>query len=150
MKNILYILLSLAVIAVSCKKDDVDEQTKSDDKIITDYLSANSLTATKHESGLYYMMTKEGTGGSPNLQDTVIVNYTGYLTNGTVFDKSADAMKFPLGKLIVGWQIGIGLMKSGGRSTLFIPSRLGYGSQQVGDIPANSVLIFDVELVEFY
>ena len=150
MKYFLYLILAFSIITTSCGKDENNERADIDDGIITEYLSANNLTATKHESGLYYIVLKEGTGGSPNLQHTVVVDYKGYLTDGTVFDESDNAVELHLAQLIVGWQIGLNIMKSGGKSKMFIPSGLGYGNKQVVDIPANSVLIFDIELVEFY
>lgn len=150
MKNFLYLILIFVIFTTSCGKDEHSERADIDDGIITEYLSANNLTASKHESGLYYIVLTEGTGGSPNLQHTVVVDYKGYLTDGTVFDESANAIELHLSQLIVGWQIGLNIMKSGGKSKLFVPSGLGYGDKQVGEIPPNSVLIFDIELVEYY
>ena len=140
----------MLVVIFACEKDDDKSQAEIDDEIINEYLNTNGLSATKDESGLYYIITKEGTGGHPNLSHTVVVDYKGYLTDGTVFDQSAHAVEFPLSQLIIGWQIGINLLKPGGKGTFFIPSDLGYGSSQVGDILPNSVLIFEVELVEYY
>ncbi len=94
-----------------------------------------------------------GTGDSVALGDTLTVNYTGLLTNGTVFD-SSDAHGAPLtftigkGQLIRGWEQGLLGMKEGGRRLLAIPPSMGYGANAVGAIPANSVLIFDVELLK--
>ena len=146
-----FLFIALAVtLAVGCKKDETTEQADTDDKIINDYLTAHNLTATKDDSGVYYIITKEGSGGHPNLTHTVVVDYKGYLTDGTVFDESANALELQLAQLINGFQIGINKMQPGGKGTIFIPSQLGYGNKQVGVIPPNSVLIFDVELVEFY
>lgn len=149
MKNILYILLLLFV-TVSCGKDETSEQIDADDKIINDYLTENNLTATKDESGVYYTITKEGNGGHPNLTHTIVVDYKGSLLNGTVFDESANAVELPLSNLIVGFQIGASKLRPGGSGIFYIPSQLGYGNKQVGEIPPNSVLIFEIELVEFY
>jgi FKBP-type peptidyl-prolyl cis-trans isomerase len=102
-------------------------------------------------SGLYYIITQEGTGDHPTLQSTVKVRYKGYRLNGDVFDQTSgtSTATFPLTQLILGWQEGIPLLKKGGKGTFFCPSDLAYGSQQVGDIPPNSVLIFEIELVDF-
>jgi FKBP-type peptidyl-prolyl cis-trans isomerase FkpA len=143
-------LLSVLVLLFSaCKKED--SQADKDDEIIRQYLSDNNIQATKDASGLYYVITEEGTGDHPDISSEVTVRYKGYLTNGTVFDQTSgnSTATFPLSGLIKGWQIGIPKLKQGGKGTFFVPSALGYGSQAVGDIPANSVLIFDIELVSF-
>jgi FKBP-type peptidyl-prolyl cis-trans isomerase FkpA len=142
-----YLLLFLAFFSLSvlsCKDE-------SDMVKIEKYLADNNLTATSTASGLYYIITKEGTGGHPNLQSTVTVKYKGYLRNGEVFDETLgnETATFALNRVIQGWQEGIPLLKKGGKGTFFIPSDLGYGSQKAGSIPANSVLIFEVELVSF-
>ncbi|MCE1199545.1 MAG: FKBP-type peptidyl-prolyl cis-trans isomerase [Marinilabiliales bacterium] len=110
----------------------------------------NNLTATKDPSGLYYIMTVTGTGTSPTATSTVEVTYKGSLVNGTVFDQTASGKTFTyaLSGLIKGWQIGIPLMKEGGKALFFIPSGLAYGKQDLGVIPANSVLIFEIELID--
>jgi FKBP-type peptidyl-prolyl cis-trans isomerases 1 len=88
--------------------------------------------------------------------DTLVMNYTGRLTNGTIFDSNVDPkfghvepFKFTLGagQVIKGWDEGLLGMKIGEKKTLTIPPEKGYGSQAVSTIPANSTLIFDVELV---
>ena len=98
-----------------------------------------------------------GTGATASSGDSVTVNYVGALTNGTVFDASAshqetvNGFTFNLGagQVIKGWDQGIVGMKEGGKRTLVIPASLAYGSQAVGDvIPANSTLIFEVELLK--
>lgn len=144
----LIIVLGLITIQ-SCKKDDTAEkQAAIDDQIILDYLAANNIQAEKHESGLYYVITVEGNGDQPNNYSTVEVFYKGYLTNGDVFDQTTNAPYTSfLQNLITGWQIGIPLLKEGGSGTFFIPSALGYGDQATSDIPANSVLIFEIDLV---
>jgi len=136
-------------VLTSCTKTTVN-QPELDDQLIQGYLFANNINATKTPSGLYYIMTVEGTGVSPTLSSTVEVKYTGYLLDDTVFDQTATGKTFTssLSGLITGWQIGIPLMKKGGKATLFIPSALGYGSRATGPIPANSCLIFDIELID--
>ncbi len=142
-----YLILLLAISTLStlsCKDE-------SDMEKIEGYLADNNLTATSTPSGLYYIITKEGTGGHPNLSSSVTVKYKGYRLNGEVFDETTgnNTATFPLTNLILGWQEGIPLLKKGGKGTFFCPSDLAYGSQRVGDIPANSVLIFEIELVDF-
>jgi FKBP-type peptidyl-prolyl cis-trans isomerase len=85
---------------------------------------------------------------------TINFIYKGTLTNGKVFD-GPSTLTFPLQDLIAGWQIIIPKMKRGGKTTLYIPPTLGYGSREIKDnlgnviIPANSILIFDIELLNF-
>lgn len=96
-----------------------------------------------------------GTGAAAAAGDTVTVNYVGSLTNGTIFDASAnhgsDGFTFTLGagQVIKGWDQGIVGMKEGGKRKLVIPASLAYGDQAIGNvIPANSTLVFEVELMK--
>ena len=103
-------------------------------------------------SGLQYLVIKEGTGATPTASSEVKVDYEGKLIDGTVFDSSikrGEPLAFGLSQVIPGWTEGLQLMKEGGKATLYIPSKLGYGEQGVpGTIPPHSTLIFDVELIE--
>ncbi|MBP18121.1 MAG: peptidylprolyl isomerase [Gammaproteobacteria bacterium] len=102
-------------------------------------------------SGLQYKVIEEGTGAKPTVDNTVVVHYEGQLINGQIFDSSrqrGQPAEFGLGQVIRGWTEGLQLMKEGGKTRLFIPSELGYGPGGTGNIPANAVLIFDVELIE--
>lgn len=128
-----------------------EEQLKVDVEKIEKYLTENGLTAEKTSSGLYYIITKVGTSGSPTASSTIKIQYKGYLLDGTVFDAttSGQTATFKLTSLIQGWQEGIPLLKKGGKGTFFIPSGLGYGNDDKGSIPANSVLIFEITLVDF-
>ncbi|MFN9955636.1 MAG: FKBP-type peptidyl-prolyl cis-trans isomerase, partial [bacterium] len=73
------------------------------------------------------------------------------LLDGTIFDQTTgnQTATFPLANLIPGWQEGIPLLQKGGKGTFLLPSALGYGPNPVGPIPANSVLIFEIELIDF-
>ena len=93
-----------------------------------------------------------GTGKEAKSGDTVTVNYLGTLENGTKFDSSYDrnqpfTTQIGVGQVIKGWDEGIVGMKVGGKRKLIIPANLGYGNQAAGSIPANSTLVFEVELV---
>ena len=137
----LFVLLTTAF-HFSCSSDDADQS-------IDDYLKANNLTAQKTEDGLYYIIDVPGNDTKPKVNSTVRVKYEGKLLNGDVFDKSDD-FKTSLSNVIAGWRRGMVLFGEGGKGTLIIPPSLGYGSQAVGAIPANTVLIFDVELLEVF
>jgi len=103
-------------------------------------------------SGLKYVDQIVGTGETPKIGQAVTVNYTGTLEDGTKFDSSLDKgqpLTFRLGRdpMIKGWEEGVSTMKVGGKRHLIIPSKLGYGSQARPKIPANSTLLFDIELL---
>lgn len=104
-------------------------------------------------SGLKYKITHQGNGTQASSGSKVSVHYTGTLLNGTKFDSSRDrgepfSFKLGAGQVIRGWDEGIALLKVGDRAILTIPAELGYGAQENGNIPANSVLVFDVELMD--
>lgn len=149
MRKILAFLLVL-VVAVSCQTDETD-YGPIDKKIIEDYLAANNLTAQSTSSGLYYIIEKPGGAEHPNINSYVIALYKGYLTDGTVFDETSTWYDpIQVSGFIKGWQEGLPLIGVKGKIKLLIPSALGYGPEAKTDIPANSVLIFDIELAEFY
>lgn len=103
------------------------------------------------ESGLQYRVIQEGTGDTPTGDDTVSVNYRGRLINGYVFDSSyrrGQPASLPVSGVIPGWQEALKMMKEGAKWEIFIPANLAYGQRRQPGIPANSALIFDVELVE--
>ncbi len=167
MKQLLTALLSL-ILFISCSKDkdEVKDYTAENEKEIVDYLAQNNLTAQRTNSGLYYIITKEGesqsegenTGegenteenendGHPTLNSNITVIYKGYFTNGKVFDESTEGVSYSLRTLIPGWKEGIPLLKSGGEIQLFVPAHLGYGSNGNKTVPGGAVLIFEITLV---
>jgi len=102
-------------------------------------------------SGLQYRIITEGKGKMPVREDVVRVHYTGRLADGTVFDSSEDRgepAEFPVGAVIAGWTEALMMMPVGSEWELVIPSELGYGERPVGNIPANSVLFFNVKLLD--
>ncbi len=135
-------------------------QAETDERLIKEMLQRKGITdAQRTPSGLYYVMHNEGTGAHPAAGQQVTVNYTGVNYEGVTFDSNVDPafnhvqpFTFGLGQrqVIAGWDEGIALMKKGGKATLYIPSALAYGANARGQyIPANAILIFDVELVDF-
>lgn len=106
-------------------------------------------------SGLQYVVVQEGEGVNPNAGQEVSVHYTGYLTDGTMFDSSVErgepiAFFVGKGQVIRGWDEGIMLLNIGAKARFIIPSDLAYGERGAGGvIPPNATLVFDVELVEF-
>jgi len=143
-----FLALFVLFTIVSCSDDndtiDFDKQNEID---IKDYLEKNNLVAQKSNSGLYYIINKEGTGAQPNSSSDVTVNYKGYFTDKKVFDQNDD-ITFNLQQVIAGWTEGITYFKEGGEGILLIPSSLGYGTKDWNGIPGGSVLIFDIDLLD--
>ncbi|MCU0939207.1 MAG: FKBP-type peptidyl-prolyl cis-trans isomerase [Burkholderiaceae bacterium] len=115
-------------------------------------LAEKEKGAVKTDSGLVYRVLVEGKGPSPTADDTVRVHYRGTLTNGKEFDSSykrGQPTEFPLKRVIKCWTEGVQKLKVGGKAKLTCPANLAYGDREVGGglIPANSVLVFEVELL---
>jgi peptidylprolyl isomerase len=101
-----------------------------------------------------YIVVKEGPGPLPEQGKVLVVHYSGFLEDGSLFDSSVqrgEPFRFVLGsnQVIRGWDEGFALMRKGSKVRFIIPPDLGYGAREVGPIPANSTLIFDVELIDF-
>lgn len=114
--------------------------------------SEKPMSETQNASSMKIEEIKAGTGATPAKGDTVVVHYTGWLTNGQKFDSSKDrnepfSFTLGVGQVIKGWDEGFAGMKEGGQRKLTIPPEMGYGQRNVGPIPANSTLIFEVELI---
>jgi peptidylprolyl isomerase len=115
--------------------------------------SAKSSAVNTTPTGLIYVITRRSNGRQPRAGETVVVQYTGILSNGVKFDSSLDRegpFMFPLGagRVIKGWDEGIAKLRVGEQATLIIPPQLGYGERGAGGvIPPNATLIFIVELV---
>lgn len=163
MRGVRYMfLVMVASLALSaCSKEDnndeaeqaaIAEQAAKDEVLILDYLSKITMPAVEHSSGIYYSVIQEGSGENPTANSTVTVKYEGWLlSTKEVFDATEEdkTAAFSLNSVIKGWQIGVPLIKTGGKIRLYIPSGLAYGPSASSEIPANSVLIFEVELVSF-
>jgi FKBP-type peptidyl-prolyl cis-trans isomerase FkpA len=130
-----------------------EKQLIEDTGIIDSYLDDKKIIPMESESGLRYVIQREGTGRNPNPGDSVFVDYTGMLLDGTVFESSRQPGKpfgFPVGEgmVIKGWDEGISLMKKGGKYTFYIPSPLAYGDRGMSVfIRPNSILVFEIELL---
>lgn len=161
MKKLIVCLLSVWCVSGGCIKKETGcpppkdiVAPASEQQIIVDYLATNSINATKHSSGFYYQIWLQGSGESPNNCSSIVINYVGQLSNGNKFDEG-KSVAFTLGSLIEGWKKGLPLIQKGGKIKLYIPPSLGYGSSALKDnngvevIPSNSMLIFDVSLLDF-
>jgi FKBP-type peptidyl-prolyl cis-trans isomerase FkpA len=153
--SVLWIVVVIVLCGGGClKRSNTDPCTpkpvEEDEPAILAYLVANNITGYKKDpSGLYYKIDSVGYGGAPNTSSKIYVTYTGRFTDNSVFEtKSYGDTGWVLGTLLKGWQIGLPQISKGGRIHLYIPSALAYGCQATGPIPANSVLVFDILLVD--
>lgn len=138
-----------AVLVFDIKLTIADYVSQNETAILK-YINDNNITnAIKSDSGLYYVINKEGTGEQPTNTSNVTVAYKGYFLDDTIFDQSSsDGVSFNLNQVIAGWSEGITYFKEGGEGTLLIPFNLGYGINGSGSIPGGEVLIFDVSLLK--
>jgi FKBP-type peptidyl-prolyl cis-trans isomerase FkpA len=151
-------IIAIVVIMSACNKDKVQPCPYTDPMVtvpaaeitaLESYLASKNITnAVKHPSGFYYTISTPGTGATAELCSSISINYAGKLTSEVIFDQTSGTPRtFTLGELISGWIKGIPLIKEGGRILLYLPPSLGYGVQPVGIIPANSILIFDIDVI---
>lgn len=138
-----------------CKKDDKKcapvtiTAPASEVQNLKTYIQANNITAIEDARGFFYTVDATGSGTKPTACSNVSVDYVGKLTNGSIFD-SGNNVSFNLSNLVTGWQEGIPLIGMGGSITLYLPPSLAYGTAANGSIPANSNLIFKINLKTIY
>jgi FKBP-type peptidyl-prolyl cis-trans isomerase FkpA len=137
---------------LSCKSDSSPTAPAIESTTFAPSLGVDLSASTRTSTGLYYRDLITGTGATAASGHSLSVHYTGWLANGTQFDTNvAPATPYTLtlgiGQVIAGWDQGLVGMKVGGRRQLIIPPSLGYGSNPNGTIPANSILVFTVDLV---
>lgn len=146
----LILFLSLIITALGCSKDKGCNPIPPENEApqIAQFISDNNLTAVNSTKGIYYQIINSGFGATPNINSTVDVLYKGKYLNGQVFEESSSIVTFPLNKVIEGWQIGIPLIKKGGKINLIIPSAYGYGCVGNSPIPPNTILYFEISLID--
>lgn len=159
-KNILIAALAIAFIGSACtKKEEPKTETATTTQTTTSTTATNTAQTTASPgaatttSKVEMVDTVVGKGAEAVAGKAVTVHYTGTLKDGTKFDSSVDrkepfTFNLGAGQVIKGWEQGIVGMKVGGKRKLTIPADLAYGANAVGAIPANSTLLFDVELLE--
>ncbi len=148
-----YINILLVLFLFSCHKPYEKKEEAITGEMGKSKQESNLGKEIKTSSGLIYVDEVMGEGNNPKTGDKVVVHYTGTLENGTKFDSSVDRDRpfeftIGVGRVIKGWDEGVASMKPGGKRKLIIPPELGYGSRDMGTIPPNSTLLFDVELIE--
>lgn len=154
-------LLVIALLAGSCLKKESGcppaDQVASgtDQQMLMEYIDNHSISAIKHNSGLYYSIESFGDGEFPTLCSSIKVDFNGFLTTGTKFEYGNDVL-LNMKVLLPGWRIGVPLVKPGGKIKLYLPPSLAYGYQGKKDdngnqiVPGNSIVIYEVSLAEFY
>lgn len=119
----------------------------SNEEFLADNARNEGVIQTK--SGLQYKVLKAGEGSSPQVTDTTLVKYRGQLRNGTIFDEN-EQTPMPVSGVVPGFSEALQLMKKGGEYRIWLPSELAYGEASPGpEVPPNSLLIFDVTLLDF-
>ncbi|MCU4173804.1 FKBP-type peptidyl-prolyl cis-trans isomerase [Carboxylicivirga sp. N1Y90] len=136
---------SVVIFEIDVKRDQAD----IDEDILAAYIAENQINAERDESGLYYEIIEPGEGDNVPDNASVSVSYKGTLLNGEVFDENTLS-SYPLYNLIEAWQVGIPKLKKGGKAIFYCPSQMAYGSDVKESIPANSILIFEVEVINFF
>lgn len=141
-------LLVISVAISSCNNDegyDYYGQLAKDVNTIDQYLAANNLSAQKDPLGIRMVITQLGTGLPAQIYDTVNVDYTGRLfSNNSIFDANTN-IQFPVQGVIDGWKIALLTLPAGSTARVFVPSPLAYADQSSSAIPANSILVFDLD-----
>ncbi len=168
MNKVIAIALAVGLVLMqSCGKDDatctkevpatklstVDQTRLASDIIAIDtYVTNNGIVAQSEPNGVRYVITSQGSGGTPCIESKVTVKYKGTLLSDPAkapFDQNTTGITFSLSGLILGWQLVLPIIPVGSKVTLYIPSGYAYGSSVSagGKIPANANLIFEIELL---
>jgi len=160
-----FVPVLILFMAFSCDDNSDHLQKEKEMRLLRQYLEAKNITTEPESSGLYFIPINEGSGIKPEKDHWVIIRYTAKTINDNIFDTTDEKVaisnniysasiiygnkRLPLASAnIAGVREGLMMMREGGRATLIIPSRLGYGSAGAGRVPAYSTLIYDIELVK--
>jgi FKBP-type peptidyl-prolyl cis-trans isomerase FkpA len=138
-------LLILPIVLFSCGTYS-EEQKKSFDQQIVSYLKKKDVKCTRTDSGLYYKIIEPGEGEYIQFTDIVSFSYRGYFMNGQTFDNHKYPVEFAVKDLIGAWKEIMLELKPGAKAFLVAPPTLGYGDRVLEDIPANSILVFEMEI----
>ncbi|MFZ9718803.1 MAG: FKBP-type peptidyl-prolyl cis-trans isomerase [Chitinophagaceae bacterium] len=153
MRYIVFLML-IAVGFQSCIKkgcaltQNTSSAPQAEQDELQDYITRNNITAVKDPTGYFYSIITPGDNNKPTLCSNLSVSYTGWLTNGTIFDSGSTS--FQLNTLIEGWKRALPKIGVGGKIKMYLPPTFAYGSRGVGSIPPNSILVFEVELREIF
>lgn len=144
MHKILSLLLVLLAF-VSCKTYSEDDK-KTFDQQIKEYLAKKGIECSRSDSGLYYKILEPGEGDNILFQDVVSFSYKGSFLSGEVFDEEKKPVEFAVKDLIGAWKEIMLELKPGAKAYLIAPPHLGYGDRKLDDIPPNSILVYELEI----
>jgi FKBP-type peptidyl-prolyl cis-trans isomerase FkpA len=148
MKRLNFFLFALvSTLLFSCGSYSEEELSEFDQKI-QKYMKSNKIDCKKSASGLYYKIIEEGEGDLIQFTDKVSVKYKGNLLGGKVFDEQTEAIEMAVSSQINAWKELMLQLKKGSKAYMIVPPHLGYGEYKVDKIPSNSILVFELEVVE--
>ncbi|MCH2224801.1 MAG: FKBP-type peptidyl-prolyl cis-trans isomerase [Crocinitomicaceae bacterium] len=143
-----FIFAFISLLILSSCSTYSDSDLNEFDRKIKAYLKKEGIQCEKSESGLYSKILEEGSGELIQYKDIVQFTYKGKLLNGDVFDEQTEAVEYPVGQLIGAWKEIMLQLKKGSKAYLISPPQLGYGTNKLDDIPQNSILIFELAVVD--
>ncbi len=142
-----YLTFFLLLTLVGCSTYS-DQELIDFDVQIEAYLKDKNIECEKSESGLYYKIIKQGEGRKVKFKDIISFTYRGELLDGLVFDEQIEPVEFKLEQLIACWKEVILELNEGGEAFIVSPPNLGYGDHKLEDIPQNSILVFQLKIVQ--
>ncbi len=146
MIKIFSILIGIALLS-SCSTYS-DEQKNEFDSKIESYLKNKDIKCEKSDSGLYFKILDAGEGNLIQYKDVVSFTYTAHLLNGKLVDQKKEPIEYPVEELIGAWKEIMLKLRPGGKAYLVAPPQLGYGEHKLDEIPPNSILVFEMAVVE--
>ena len=148
MKQLNFLLFAvLSTLLFSCGSYSEEELSEFDQEI-EKYMKSNKIDCEKSASGLYYKILEEGEGDFIQFTDKVSVKYKGTLLGGEKFDEQTEAIEMPVSAQINAWKELMLQLKKGSKAYMIVPPHLGYGEYKVDKIPSNSILVFELEVVD--
>lgn len=148
MKYVYFLLLAFsAALLVGCDSYS-DEELEAFDTKIEKYLKRKNIQCEKSASGLYYKILEEGEGDFIQFTDKVMVTYKGSFMSGETFDEQTEPIELAVSEQINAWKEIMLQLKKGSKAYLVAPPQLGYGGYKIEKVPPNSILIFELEVVE--
>lgn len=140
-------ILTITLLSLfACQTYSSSDKKNFDQKIQT-YITKNKLSLTETGSGLYLHIDTLGNGDYANLSSEVEFTYTGKFLDGSVFDLQKEPIKFQVKELISAWKEALVQMRAGDKAIMIVPPQLGYGDYKLEDIPANSILYYELTLI---
>lgn len=143
-----FLLLALSLLTLSACKTYSDNDLKTFDEQIQAYIKKNKLDLEASPSGLYYKEIVKGEGKLIQYGDKVSISYKGKLLSGQAFDYQKKPIEFEVRGLIAGWKEALLSSRKGSELLLIIPPQLGYGDRKLDNIPPNSILYYELKVVD--